>query len=78
VPQVRFLERPLDAQIPDELVGSVVELVELVPLLKIHATASEALDAPHSLAQLTENSIVCNVKVKVKNVIEFLSSLNAI
>jgi len=50
VPQVRFLERPLDAQIPDELVGSVVELVELVPLLKIHATASEALDAPHSLA----------------------------
>jgi len=55
VPQVRFLERPLDAQIPDELVGSVVELVELVPLLKIHATAGEALDAPNSLAQLTGN-----------------------
>lgn len=50
--QVLILELPLVAQVPNELVCSMVELVELVPLLQIHATASVALDAPHTLAKL--------------------------
>lgn len=51
--EVLVLEGTLVAQIPDELVGAVVELVELIPLLQIHATPGIALYAPHALAQLT-------------------------
>lgn len=51
-----LLELALVAQIPDELVGAMVELIELVPLLQIHAATRIALNAADALSQLTVNA----------------------
>lgn len=51
--EVLVLELALVAQVPDELVGAVVELVELIPLLQVHAPPGVALDAAHPLPQFT-------------------------
>lgn len=49
-----LLELAFVAEISYELIRAMVQLVELVPLLQIHAPPRIALDAAHALAQLTE------------------------
>lgn len=48
------MELAFVTEISYELIGAMVQLVELVALLQIHAATRIALDAAHALAQLAE------------------------